>query len=268
MVAAATISHAQTILFSDNFESYTADSPLTGPKWSSITTATNATLDVVLDDGSPLSPADSFGQGTSNKILQVRDTTNTGSTRMDATGMNFQVATLSFFYYESSAVNGTKFRLTLGENNNTRENYAFQATFNGGVLSDLDNTFAAAYSQDTLHRVDMVVNTSNSAVSYNDGSDSVASLTFDIWIDGVLKGNNIAVVSGSTVYTEGGNDMTTFRFSTDYSGLSREAYLDDVYLFEGADISHQIPEPEQAALWLVGLSAVVALLRNQRSKKD
>lgn len=267
LVAITTIARGQTVLFSDDFQSYTPDAPLTGPEWSAITTATDATLNVVLDDGDPLSPANSFGMGTDNQILQIKDTTSSGNIRMDATGLSYQVATLSFYYYESSAVNGTKLRLTFGESSNTNANWAFQATFNGGVLSDFDNTFTASYSQDTLHRVDMVVNTSTSSVSYNEGSDSVASLTFDIWIDGELKGDNIAVVSGTTVYTTGGTDMTTFRFVTDFSGLSREAYIDNVFLFDGADINHSIPEPGHTALLFAGIIGMIAMHRFRSSRK-
>lgn len=235
LFAIATATQGKRVLFMDDFESYTPDATLPRVNWGSITTGTDAVVEVVLDDDIPQKRAD--GLGISNQVLHVSDATSDDPTRLDANELNFQVATLSFYFDEPSGVDGTKFRLSFG--GQSTSNTAFQITFNNGTLSDLNGNFSSKYSLDTWHRADVVVNSSAAAVDYN-GSESVASLTFDIWIDGELMGDDIVVISDST-YTKGGSDMTAFRFTTDQSGLSQEVYIDNVFLYEGADINNAIP---------------------------
>ncbi len=257
----ATIARGQTVLFSENFESYAPDSDLTaGANWSYVNTGTDTLLQVVEDNGSTLSPADSFGQGTSNHILHMLDNSTSAETRMDSSALSFQVATLSFLYYETSDFSNTKYRVSFGKSSNNSTDRAFQINFQGGVLSYSSGAATAAYTVDALHKVDIVVNTSASPVSYNGDSASVASLTADVWVDGVLVFDNISH-EGSTY--DSPNTMTHFRYTTDFSGASREAYIDDIILYDGA----VIPEPEDVALLFSGATGVIALLLRKNAIK-
>ncbi len=170
LFACATTLSAQTPLFSDDFSSYTPGQPLSAP-WGSVTpnpTESDAAVEVVLDTG------DYFGEGTSNQILKVLDESATYLTRADMRGLEFQVATLSFDFYEIAGVDGTPWRISFGLNASSAGNL-FQATLNSGS--------PGSYSLNAKHTFQMVVNTSTANVAYQD--TTLNSMHYDMWIDGI-----------------------------------------------------------------------------------
>lgn len=244
---------AQTVLFSDSFNSY-APGALPSTNWGSVTQNGSTTLLAVLADSGSLLPANTFGEGTANQILRVLDTSTSDLTRMDRRDLSFQVATLSFDFYESSGVSGTPWRVFFGLN-------ATSPTSNNSFRIDFNNGNSGAYSLDTVHRVDIAVNTSSSAVSYGT-SGSVASLSYDLWIDGAFVQNG-GLLSGSTFV--GGANMTAFRFLTDSGGASQEVYIDNVTLFDGAHVGLPIPEPSSLAL--AGIAVFAGGFRRRISRR-
>lgn len=238
---------AQAILFSDDFDAYTAGEPLpTGP-WGSVTPNTieaDAAMEVVYDSG------DYFGQGTSNKVLHVLDETSSSNTRADLANLSFQVATLEFDFYETSDASGAPWRISFGLNSSGAGN-VFQVTLNSGN--------PGSYSLDAMHKVQIVVNSSTETVNYAD--TSVASMHYDLWIDGVIvtdEGSTSNIPSGFVA----GDSMTAFRFTTDSGGMSQEIYADNLTLYGSA----VIPEPSSYAL-TSGLLGIAMLARRRRKNR-
>ncbi|MDP0494705.1 MAG: hypothetical protein Q7Q73_00725 [Verrucomicrobiota bacterium JB024] len=237
---------AQSVIFSDNFGSYTLNEPLSSP-WGSVTpnpTQPDAAVEVVLDTG------DYFGAGTSNQILHVLDTSSTWLTRADMRGLSFNVATLSFDFYEVAGVSGTPWRVSFGLDSSSAGNI-FQAT--------LDSGNPGSYSLNAKHTFQMVVNTSTSNVDY--AETTLNSMHYDLWIDGELVTSNAAAETIPSGFVPGSN-MTAFRFTTGSSSLSQEIYIDNVLLTEGA----VIPEPSSLA-WLGFAGLSVLALRHRRNTR-
>ena len=234
---------AQTVLFEDNFNSYTVDEPISSP-WGSVTpnpSVADAKLEVVQDT------SDLFGQGTSNQVLHVLDQSDTERTRGDIRDLSFDVATLTFDFYEVAGVTGTPFRIGIGLNSSSYTSTAF--------LINLQDGNPGSYTQDAVHKIQIVVNTSASGVDYYQ-SNNVASLTYDLWIDGVLVTDNGGLSDGSTIAA--GTDLTAFRFTTDTGGLSQEMYIDNLKLYDGAFI------PEPSTWGLAGIFALLGIVLHKR----
>ncbi|WP_309380844.1 PEP-CTERM sorting domain-containing protein [Cerasicoccus frondis] len=247
LLATAPLLSAQTTLFTDNFDSYTPGETLPSVSWGSVnpsTSSSDAAMEVVLDAG------DFFGQGTSNQVLHILDESGSQNTRADAANLSFQVATLEFDFYEVGGVSGTPWRISFGLNSSGVGN-VFQATLNSGN--------PGSYSLDAAHKAQIVVNSSTETVFY--GGTSIASMQYQLWIDGVLVTANGGTASNFISGFTAGDSMTAFRITTDTSGLSQEMYIDNVTLYDGA----VIPEPSTWAL-ITGLVVGCALIFRRRSK--
>lgn len=240
------------VLFSDNFDSYAGPFPmvLTTPPYASVTpnpATTDAYIVVDKDTGNL------FGQGTNNQVLHVFDNSSTALTRADVNsnnvaGLSFDLATLKFDFYETSAYSGTGWTISFGLTSSATASTAFQIVLNSGS--------PGGYALNALHTAQIVVNTSASSVSYN--SVSLDSLKYDLWIDGVRVTNNGSLSAGSAFAA--GDAMTAFRFTTTTAGLSQEIFVDNLSLINGA----VVPEPSTLSLVLGCAGFVIFVLRGRR----
>ncbi|MGE9295065.1 MAG: hypothetical protein ACQKBV_02080 [Puniceicoccales bacterium] len=99
-----------------------------------------------------------------------------------------------------------------------------------------------SYSLDAAHRVQIVINSSTDAVSY--AGTSVASMGYQLWIDGDLVTPNGSIASNFISGFTAGDSMTAFRFTTDTGGMSQEIYIDNLTPCNGAVVL----EPSTRAL--------------------
>ncbi|PAW76513.1 MAG: hypothetical protein B9S32_14800 [Verrucomicrobia bacterium Tous-C9LFEB] len=224
---------AATLIFSEDFESYTVGNELvSNEKWGSVTSSPTGTLLTATAD-----PSAVFHNGTTNKYLRISDTSNAALTRLDSKPSSaFQLATLSLDFYEPSGVNGTYW------------NISFPGTasidFNGGQIRINSGTYSTVYPIDATHHLDIVINNTTAAEIY--GINSVASGTFDLWIDNVLILDNYALNSTT------GTDLTKFVFSTSSGSYSQEMWIDNVSLYSGI----AVPEPSAVHLLLLSMAAL------------
>ncbi|MEM7394031.1 MAG: PEP-CTERM sorting domain-containing protein, partial [Verrucomicrobiota bacterium] len=108
------------------------------------------------------------------------------------------------------------------------------------------NGVGGAYSLDTEHRIDIVINNSDSNLVYG-GGETLTPRAADVWIDGALVvediiRNNIGTVTG-------------FGFISGSTAL-QEAFVDNIQV-------STIPEPGSGLLLLAGVG-LLALRRTRR----
>jgi hypothetical protein len=241
-LALVSAASAQTIILQSDFNAYsTAGNADPGAPWNQVFDSDNgsAEIDVVAD------ASNWFGSGTGNQILRLLDTTNTAGLRLAAHSLasTANVVTLTFRFYEPSGVNGTPLNVRLGGGSNDGDaDVAFNIGFDSG------NTNSGSYSLNTVNTVTIVANNSTSMVNYHfaGGPQTVNSLSYDLYINGVLRRDNFG--KGGTFAD--GSALTALRFTTFSGGFSQDFYIDDVLLVSGAPI----PEPSSAAA-LLGLAA-------------
>ncbi len=232
---------AATVIFSEDFESYTVNSNLvTNTKWGSVSANSPNFLTIKQDTGNI------FGLGTTNQYLDVSDT-STELTRMDAKPTSgFQFATLELDFYETPGFTGAYWGVSLTN--------AFPLQLNGGGIRTIGS---GAYTPDlytvgVLHRLSLTFNNTTSTQTYN-GSNSLASQTFDVWIDGILVIDNAAFTGAAVA----GTDLSTFSLSTPSSAFSQEMYIDNIVLTA-------IPEPSSVSLAIASLAGVFCMYRWSR----
>jgi len=233
---------ASTVIFSEDFESYAAGANLsTNAKWGSVSANAPNFLTVKEDTGNI------FGLGTANRYLDASDTSPVELTRMDAKPSSpFQFATLEMDIYEPANISGTYWGVAVAN--------AFSAQFNGGGIR---TTGAGAYipglyTVDAEHHLSITFNNTASTQTY-DGGNSVASRTFDLWIDGVLVIDNAAFTGAVAA----GTDLASFNLTTSSGSYSQEMYVDNIVLTT-------IPEPSSVGLAVISFLGTFWLCRKSR----
>jgi hypothetical protein len=170
------------VLFRDSFDFHALDLPPGGPWTETVDGAGRGTVLVLQDH------ANVFGRGTSNQLLEYKGdgTVNAmalRATNVFATAVAPEVATFSFRLFEPDSP-GNKDLLSLFI-------YAGTGALQSGqqaqrVLLGRGKVADAAYSYGEAIQVDVVINNSNNTVDYQDGAQTLAPGTFDVWFDGKL----------------------------------------------------------------------------------
>jgi hypothetical protein len=191
-----------TVVFSENFDDITiAADPLAlttstlGNSFSTnVVPTSSGAANARIDSG------DLFGLGSTNQYLELIDGASTAGIRGPAplSGTGFQV---SFDFYDPSGDGATAgSRIILGDganaSNSTTTTRSIDIELRNGVLryvtggSNGTSNTAGTYAEDAKHSVVIVGNYSNSVLDYDfGGNQSVATGTYDIWIDGSLLAN-------------------------------------------------------------------------------
>ncbi len=248
------------ILFSDDFESYDADSSIGtgGPAiWGEA--AGNTAYRTVRDENT----ATPFG--SPNQYAQLRDTAsgNGPFIRLLSTtqsGAANALTTLSFDFYEPTGGGDSVMRFGYAGDDGTRYDLnsgggRLVATLNNGTIGGVSGGTSTAFSMNTAYTIYMIFNDTTSAVSY--GGGSIAAETAHVWFEELGSGNFIFAGSASASNDQ---DLDGYRvgFRT-FNSDEQELWVDNVSLFEGAPTA--IPEPTTALLGGLGM---LALLRRRR----
>lgn len=243
-----------TVLFSDDFNSYTAGDPITigsSPiKWASVRPTGNPPATTEAFFTAELDSSNFFGEGTANQYADMSLTDAVGNEN------NILISTNAFsgsetgqfsmeFYDPSSASNsGTGWSLRLGTGAGN------SATIFGVFLDDGDLILSggsgvvpnggtiATYTQDAVHTLDIVFNNSSSNLNYAGGI--VASQRMDVYLNGILVGDDLANSGGTGV----GTNISAFNFTgkTDTS-FTNSLYINRIVV----DNSPTIPETSNYA---------------------
>lgn len=115
------------------------------------------------------------------------------------------------------------------------------------------------FAQDTVYNIEIYGNNSAGSLNYTRGtSQSAAANTYDLWVNGVLVGDNLAKAQLAT-----GTVVDSFMFYGESSTGNVAAITLDNF-FYGTDIT-SIPEPSTFVLIGFGLGGL-ALLRRKKSR--
>jgi|GEM_PF-5995144 len=276
---------AQTILFQETFENSTVGQGPGTANWDQwdvnfvAGTFADRSLAVHSDPDGTV-----FGSGP-NQFLRVQNGTNYTFGK-ELAGFNTQVITLSFDYIPRANTGGYGNRWLnvqfYGENpdpavtaiitNVNRQHVTGIQANNQTIRPDANATpgpvtaVSFADSLNTLTRFDIILNNSNSQVSYFVGDDerSLASGLAAVWVNGtthLLDYNSVRVLAGSI-----GMDIAAFAFVQD-NNANRSSYdIDNITVFDGAVVGAVIPEPSTYALFFGGIALAGAVyLRRRRS---
>ncbi len=275
-VLSAAATARATVLFTENFESYATGALATGTG-SNFATSTNSgtsAVTMVNTDGGNL-----FGGGTSNQYLQasalngtvnevVAAKTNIYSAQTGQFSFDLVAPTASSVSPVSSAyptANSTSFKFRLGAaaaNSYSAISLQFKSNGSTGELltNDLGGTTFATLAFGSGYHVDIVFNNSLSSLSYAGGT--VASGAFDLWVGGVLVGNDVAGNGGANIPL--GTSISSFYITSNSTASVQTLYMDNIVVDSVATVG-AIPEPSSVAI-LVGAVSMVAVLIVRRPR--
>lgn len=243
VLAASTAGAA--VIAQDDFESYTAGTDdaldFTSGTW---TGGQRADFDVV-NTGAPASTL------VGNYAESKSRATNFGFVNQDAATNPVTIATMSFDFVVPSAV-GTAgyFRLSLsgdGTGNGNFRQVDLGGTSNTGSLLEVTMT------EDVVHRIDAVMNTTAATISF--GGETLAADSIAVYVDGALAYSNTAVNNATFVERVG------FWPNPEGSGTVDTFYMDNMLYQDIAVVTGAIPEPSSALL--LGLSAFGFFVRRR-----
>lgn len=143
------------------------------------------------------------------------------------------VVTLSFVFWNSAVGNGN-IVIRPGGASSSNANRIHEISFARGNMSGV----GGLYQADQTHRVEIVLNNSTETVYYADHY-SVASDTFDVWIDGVLVLNNHTRGRG---FLPVGEPLASLQFATFTSNWG-ELLVDDLVVYKGAQVTPATENP-------------------------
>ncbi len=183
-----------------------------------------AWLEVAADEGNL------FGEGTTNRVLTVRDRSDTAQVNLHAKLKGTaDVVTASFDFVEPSDSEGGPVIFRVGTGRNELSELAVNLLIRDGRIEPGTQD---AYAVGDKHRVTIVVNNSPDTVNY--GTTSVPSQHYDVYVDGqaVLTARPFDTQEGSLAP---GAVLDALRLLT-YSGVTKDqAFLiDNVEVKTGA----------------------------------
>lgn len=257
-------------LFTENFESATVDSPFPSP-WA----LTHTTDPMQTPKSTVLVKEDTTGTlfGTAgNKYGELIDPRDGGPAAradrafgpLDTSISNNAFLTVSFDFYEPSGVGPAttlptlphSFNVQVGTDANGQSTRGIDFRLSNGKLYhtlsngslDLSTTKAEDeidYSLDQAHHIDIVANFSPAALGISDyGLDTVANGRYDVWLDGVLVGDNLPFRNSS----ERGKLIDSIRFGTDNISL-QNFFIDNIAVYNGVSV---VPEPNAILIFAIG----------------
>jgi len=244
------------ILFSDDFESYSANSNIGTTIW---TETTGRASYMTVRNETTATPF-----GTPNQYAQLADTGggNGDFIRLMSPqlgGTYNAVSTLQFDFYEPTGGGNSVMRFGYAGDDGNRLDLNSGggrnvATLNNGTIAGVTGGVSTTYSMDTAYTIYMIFNDTASTVSYIGGS--IAAFTAHVWFEQLGSGALIFAGS-STAANSQDTDGYAIGFRT-FNAELQEVWVDNVVVFEGAAA---IPEPTTALLGGLGM---LALLRRRR----
>ncbi len=230
------------ILFQDRFNGTPIGARPGVPPWTTVNSDDHADHEsIVRRDGHNL-----FGRGTDNRYLEFRDASDlSASLQVGAIDVFAEeVVTLGFYVYEPDDPaynNQLTVQLFAGSGSRTVSNRAQVFRFRSGAIPQPDGAPAIDYGMETPRRVDLVVNNSDSPVTYGDG-ESVASGLAHVWIDGQLRETEYSFARESETGPIRSVDFSTF------SNHNQRIFLDAITVFRGAVVgADTAPPPQEVA---------------------
>ncbi|WP_309400778.1 hypothetical protein [Cerasicoccus maritimus] len=231
---------AQTVYFSDNFESDTVGSTPSG--W----TNTSPGKTIVQDTGSPF--------GANNKYVELIDSTTGGQLNFSETTNELEgIASLfSFDYYEPTSIYTDTMNFGYGASDINSSGPAVLSIGEGSIKG------ISAYSMDTDVRIFLYVNDTAENTFYSIGDNtnvSLAASTYNLWVYDYTSDTYSQIISDGTV---GSNNVERFGFRV-FNAATQQAYIDNVNV-------SSIPEPSTYALGVASITLLLAYVK-RRSRK-
>ncbi len=176
--------------------------------------------------------ADLFQEGTENNYMRIfNDGVETESDNVNLIAFNrfgSTVITVDFDFIEPTGVGESNLVLRPGAGIVDNTNRTHEITFNNGELSGK----AAAYSEGEKHNVQIVLNNNTQTISYLGGSATVASDTYDVWLNGELILDDHQLARGSFAV---GSPLTSLQFVI-WGGGSNEFLIDNLKIYDHAHV--------------------------------
>ncbi|MGJ8695241.1 MAG: PEP-CTERM sorting domain-containing protein [Verrucomicrobiaceae bacterium] len=241
-LSSISLSHA-AVIAQDNFESYTAGSAdatdFTSGTWSG---GQRSEFDVV-NSGAPAATL-------TGNYVEMKSRVNNFSFVNQDTATTQTVGTMSFDLVIPSAVGTNGYlRLSLQGDAGLFRHVDISGASNTGP----EGKEVGGLSEDTVHRIDAVMNTTGSTINF--GSESLAADSIAVYVDGTLAYTNTAANNGATLGRVG------FWMTDEAAGAVKTMYMDNM-VFQDEAIITAIPEPSSLAL--VGLGALGMLTRRRK----
>ncbi len=228
------------ILFQDRFDGTPTGARPGVPPWTNVNSDDHPDHESIVRRDAE----DRFGRGTENRYLEFRDASDsTGSLQVTAIDVfSEEVVTLSFYVYEPDDPaynNQLTVQLFAGTGTRSAGNRAQVFRFNNGLIPQPDGKPAIVYGLETPRRVDLVLNNSDSSVTYA-GGETVASGLAHVWIDGELRETEYSFARES-----GTGPIRSVDFSA-FSNHNQRIFLDEITVFRGAVVeADTLPPPPE-----------------------
>ncbi len=228
---------AQTVYFSDNFESDTVGSTPSG--W---TNASSGKV-IVQDTGAPFGP--------SNKYVELIDSSTGGQLNFSQTTSDLEgiASVFSFDYYEPTSIYTDTINFGYGASDINSSGPAVLSIGEGKISG------TSAYSMDTDVRIFLYVNDTAESTFYSIGQNSNISLaasTYNLWVYDYSSDTYSQIISDGTV---GANDVQRFGFRV-FNTATQQAYIDNVSV-------SSIPEPSTYAFSIATATLLLAYMRRR-----
>lgn len=275
---AAALSHAAPVI-TESFDSYGTGVISTGPSpqiWATpgtgagtVDNGTNLTSRITTDTGNL------FGKGTSNKFLQLSDTSNANTTDNFNLAINpktiGEIGTVSFDFYSPTTAGsqGEGFLLRIGAavgNGGTTfglfiNNGQIRAATAGSV--NPASSSLATYALNTAQSLTIIFNSSASTLVYADRS--LAAGKMDVYLNGSIVGTALDGAGGlagqqTTNQVVGFTRKSNANTASDFVGTLN---IDNFNTYSGVELS-AIPEPSTMAAIVGAFTLLGAVVMRRR----
>src|SRR5690625_2472816 len=178
-----------------------------------------------------------FGESGNNYMRMFHDGGGTNLTLNAQNRFSSEVITIAFDFFEPADYGDGSLVLRPGFGSVPNSHRVHEITFNNGNLSGVPD----AYLEGVKNRIEIVMNNSPEHLSYLDGEVTVASNSYDVWLNGVLILNNHQYRHGGTY--EVGRPLSSIQFAI-WNGNTQEFLIDYLEVYEQIYIPNPIEIPD------------------------
>src|SRR5690625_3819336 len=178
-----------------------------------------------------------FGEPGNNYMRMFHDGGGTNLTLNAQSRFNSEVITIAFDFFEPAGHGEGNLVLRPGFGSVPNSHRIHEITFSNGNLSGVPDV----YLEGVKNRIEIVMNNSPEHLSYLDGEVTVASNTYDVWLNGVLVLNNHQYRHGGTY--EVGRPLSSIQFAI-WNGNTQEFLIDYLEVYEQIYIPNPIEIPD------------------------